>query len=1273
MQFITDGPDIPDELLQSHEEGRLIFFCGAGISYPAGLPGFEGLVDRVYKNLGTSPEELEKQAIEDKKFDTALDLLERRFPGHRLAVRQALVEGLKPKLRKENATATQSALLRLSEDRSGAHRLVTTNFDRVFHAAARRTKIKFNEYSAPMLPIPKKSKWNGIVFLHGVLEKVPEDACLNRLVVTSGDFGLAYLTERWASRFVSELFKNYDVCFVGYSLNDPVLRYMMDALAADRMLGESMPKAWAFGDCFDGEERQKSIDWEAKGVTPILYKVPRGTHNHSALHTTLIQWADTYESGVLGKEQIIVNHALSVPSASTNQDNFVGRVLWALSDDSGLPAKCFADFNPVPQLEWLFESFIDNQYGYEDLPRYGVNPNAKIDESLKFSLVHRPTPYDLAPIMQLRRNFFEGSKWDRVMYQIARWLIRHLDDPRLLLWVSEGGVSNRFKEVIESQLIEIERLEYQNETEQLERLRINAPRAIPSEPMKKLWRLALNGKVKSQIEQVNLFIWLERLKIEGLTSILRQELRDILAPKVILSEHFRYEIGESANDPVSVRDIVDCELTLATDHVQSVIENERNAAWNKALPELIDEFQWMLRDALDLKRELGLADEKSDRSHWDLPSISSHGQNRGFRNWVFLIEFLRDAWLKIYQKDKKRARDIAIRWFEIPYPTFKRLALFAASQDCCVPSEKWVVWLTSDAAWWLWVTDTGREVYRLFVLQGANLSDLCRKRLEDAILEGPPRAMYREDLEPERWESRKEREIWLHLAKLRASGAALKPSTEQAFRNLSKKYPKWHLAENEQDEFSHWMSSSGDSDFEVHRNVATVPRKRLEIVEWLKQEEINESEPFYNDDWEEVCQQRFYHSLLALSDLSREHVWPIKSWHEAIYAWCNENVINRAVNYASQLILSMPDPIFTQLAQPIATWLEKQSKRDVKCDRFFIPLCERILSLHLEFSTGMTENGKPVENAVMEAINHPAGIVTQALVNQWLKEKPNDGDTIKPSFKSVFTVICKKDNLIFRHARVVLSSRVIVLFRVDKEWAKQYLLPFFDWADVDEATASWAGFLWSPRIYPSLLHTIKDYFLETASHYTRLGKNQKQYAVFLTFTALNMLPNFTSDEYQSAFVSLPKEGLAECARALVQAIEASGEQKEEYWKNRIQPLWHHVWPKSVAMVDSTISEQLARLAIAAGEEFAHAVNTLENWLVPTEHSNYVVHSLHKSSLCKLQPEASLKLLDLLIKKQAWLPVELNQCLRVIVATEPVLERDSRYTRLSTLCRTYGRV
>lgn len=51
MQHIKNGPEIPDRLLQAHEDGDVVFFCGAGISFPAGLPGFEGLVDKLYADL----------------------------------------------------------------------------------------------------------------------------------------------------------------------------------------------------------------------------------------------------------------------------------------------------------------------------------------------------------------------------------------------------------------------------------------------------------------------------------------------------------------------------------------------------------------------------------------------------------------------------------------------------------------------------------------------------------------------------------------------------------------------------------------------------------------------------------------------------------------------------------------------------------------------------------------------------------------------------------------------------------------------------------------------------------------------------------------------------------------------------------------------------------------------------------------------------------------------------------------------------------------------
>lgn len=307
----------------------MVFFCGAGISYAAGLPGFKGLVGRIYEEAGTTLTPIEEEAFTRGQFDATLDLLEHHIVGQRVPIRRALATALEPKLQRRGSIDTHVALLRLARTRSDSLRLVTTNFDRVFETAARRIGQPFQAYAAPMLPIPKNSRWDDLVYLHGLLPKTLDDTELNRLVMTGGDFGLAYLTERWAARFVSELFRNYVVCFIGYSINDPVLRYMMDALAADRMQGEITPQAWAFGGCKPGQEQRKTIEWEAKGVTPILYDVVAGNHDHSGLHAALHAWAETYRDGITGKERMVTLHALARPSASTRQDNFVGRMLWA--------------------------------------------------------------------------------------------------------------------------------------------------------------------------------------------------------------------------------------------------------------------------------------------------------------------------------------------------------------------------------------------------------------------------------------------------------------------------------------------------------------------------------------------------------------------------------------------------------------------------------------------------------------------------------------------------------------------------------------------------------------------------------------------------------------------------------------------------------------------------------------------------------------------------------------------------------------------------------
>src|SRR6266850_2396559 len=52
MRFLAGGPSVPDELLVARDEGRVIFFCGAGVSRArVGLAGFFGLAQQVLDAL----------------------------------------------------------------------------------------------------------------------------------------------------------------------------------------------------------------------------------------------------------------------------------------------------------------------------------------------------------------------------------------------------------------------------------------------------------------------------------------------------------------------------------------------------------------------------------------------------------------------------------------------------------------------------------------------------------------------------------------------------------------------------------------------------------------------------------------------------------------------------------------------------------------------------------------------------------------------------------------------------------------------------------------------------------------------------------------------------------------------------------------------------------------------------------------------------------------------------------------------------------------------
>jgi hypothetical protein len=118
-------------------------------------------------------------------------------------VRRAIIEELTIA---DNADLqNHRAILQLSKTANQKHRLVTTNVDHGFLKADPAIPGMID--AAPKLPVPKPHKWTSVVHLHGIIGN--DDPNGEQLIFTSGDFGSAYLTERWSSKFVTELFSHF--------------------------------------------------------------------------------------------------------------------------------------------------------------------------------------------------------------------------------------------------------------------------------------------------------------------------------------------------------------------------------------------------------------------------------------------------------------------------------------------------------------------------------------------------------------------------------------------------------------------------------------------------------------------------------------------------------------------------------------------------------------------------------------------------------------------------------------------------------------------------------------------------------------------------------------------------------------------------------------------------------------------------------------------------------------------------------------------------------
>ncbi len=256
--------EIPDELLEAQEQGKLVVFAGAGVSMgePSNLPSFKGLAAKIADSHPLAGEIDRYNA----RLDCFLGELFRRGVDVQKLCRSLIGNpASKP-------TELHRSLIDLFIKRECV-RIVTTNFDNHFRTVLEERGWKTDCYYAPALPLGHQ--FSGLVYLHGWIER-PEP-----LVLTDEDFGRAYLTEGWARAFLQRLFAEFTILFVGYSHNDIPVEYL-----ARGMSGKSIAPRFALTAA--GEAGQ----WASLGIREITFEKTQGPNPFENLYAGVKKWAE---------------------------------------------------------------------------------------------------------------------------------------------------------------------------------------------------------------------------------------------------------------------------------------------------------------------------------------------------------------------------------------------------------------------------------------------------------------------------------------------------------------------------------------------------------------------------------------------------------------------------------------------------------------------------------------------------------------------------------------------------------------------------------------------------------------------------------------------------------------------------------------------------------------------------------------------------------------------------------------------------------------------
>jgi len=1258
MRFLANGPSIPDDLLIARDAGDVIFFCGAGVSrHRAGLPDFLKLGGDVINLLGAGEKSLARKLFQRVReigpmdgvgglvaTDRIFSLLEREF--EQKDVQIAVASAIRPA---DGADlSAHRTLVDLSRGRDGMVRLVTTNFDLLFEQCVNGIASS----GPPELPNPRSASFGGIIHLHGRVNADYTGPGDEEFIVSSADFGRAYLSDGWATRFMQSLLARFQIVFVGYAADDPPVQYLLEAL---NLRAGNRSRLFAFQ---PGSNVDDVALWEHRGVRPIPFDNSQG---FGPLWDSLAAWAvrardvDGWYSNLLATASV---------GPAVLDPHIRGQIAHVLSTREGARRLSVADVS-LPA-SWLLTLDPHQRFGKPGLVSPYGESTERIDPYASLSLdfdtppqpeegddnafrdravpdgswdAFAPTPFDQDDAQSPSFGDFCGQRaamsggLSARLNHLGVWFQRVAHQPIALWWAAgRGPLHPHIVDMIQVWLRQ-------------------DPDRWPDD-VRLGWRLLIASWSDRRVESTQSYFDLsQRVRLEGWSEARVRDYVELFRPRLKVERKFGIRHPLSWVDADRPNPLLSFDIDYPHPYELSIIPNEY-------LAYAISRF----RENLDLARSLEAEISGDDRMYMQTtrsddgsPPIAydSHGLTGPIALFQQLME-------RLAQVEPEAARSEIARWPMHDRCIFARLRIWASGSEVISPAEAANILLGfPDETFW----GSTHQRDLLFAIRDRwkNFSDIDRKRFEerlrftafpwsDSTHGGKTRAEAHHRLDRLHWFVSQGVAFSFDVA---AEMATLRPIAEG------------------------WTERSGQEAANSHapvvRRVDTdVNPSTLEhgsISDLLDRARQAGQSDFFDlvahRPFTGLSEERPARALAALGQTARKGEVPVPFWSAFLYVKKREADRPRLVQAIAARLVSLSPNALSTIAYPVADWLQRLDERvydDLAplLDCMWGPLIAA-LPLHQENRKHRTDS-----SWANDALNAPVGKLTSLLIRDPVAKGRQRGQGFPSAWTTKLEQLLGLPGDMRRHALVMLGFQINWLFAIAPQWTEQHLLPVV--ADEhDDGDALWDGILWAAQA-PSrpLYELLKPSLLERAMSPMRRRAEANVIGGFLLIGwgggADTDSPDHlvTSTELRGILIESDDDLRA---RVLWHLERWSAEGN---WRTRLIPFLKDVWPNHRALRTPKMSMRLVDLALASGDLFPQVVEAILPRLVPVRGGvsrGIMLQEKTAKHLASMYPAAMLDLLWIILAEDVTLwPYKIEDVLDVL-SEAPETRADPRLSEL----------